>query len=168
MDRRDFAVCAGLFVSIAAVCSGGCGGQSAPAPTSHGPAAPLASSVASSEASRSARRPEPAQVIAPVCDALVPRSAPLEEVASAGPLETHDDIATPSPVSVAAPQAAAEHSVPHSTAQELNRSTVPLSVGVVGRGSELKFTVAGSQPEPVAAEEVADTAENTVESAVEA
>jgi hypothetical protein len=71
-------------------------------------------------------------------------------------------------VSVAAPQAAAEHSVPHSTAQELNRSTVPLSVGVVGRGSELKFTVAGSQPEPVAAEEVADTAENTVESAVEA
>ncbi len=167
MDRKDLAVCAGLFASIAAVCSGGCGGQSAPAPTSQGPTAPLARSVGSLEVSRSAHRPEPApQVIAPVCEALVPQSAPLDDGLPLRAAETSGEVETRAQVAVAAPQAPADEAVPHSTAQELRRSAPQVTLGAVGRmDSELKFAVSGSDPEPApAAEEVEGTA---VESAAE-
>lgn len=170
MDRKDLAVCAGLFVSIAAVCSGGCGGQSAPAPTSQGPTAPLARSVGSLEVSRSAHRPEPApQVIAPVCEALVPQSAPLDDGLPVRAAETSREVETRVPVAVAAPQAPADEAVPHSTAQELRRSAPQVTLGVVGRmDSELKFAVSGNDPEPAPdAEEVEDTSEAAVESAAE-
>ena len=166
MDRKDFAVCAGLFVSIAAVCSGGCGGQSAPAPTSQGPAASLARSVEGSDVSRSARRSEPApQVIAPVCEALVPQRAPLDEGRPVRAAETPREVEARSPVAAAAPQALADEAVPHSTAQELSRSALPVTVGVVGRAdSELKFAISGNDPEPApAVEEAEDNAEAVVE-----
>lgn len=170
MDRKDFAVCAGLLVSIAAVCSGGCGGQSAPAPTSQGPAAPLAHTIQSPEVPRTAYRPEPApQVIAPVCEALVPRSAPLDDVVPARVAETSHEVEAPAPVAAAIPQATADEAVPHSTAQELSRSALPVQVGVAGRAdSELKFTVSHGDPEPApAVEETEDTDEAAVESAAE-
>jgi tetratricopeptide (TPR) repeat protein len=122
------------------------------------------------EVSRSAHRPEPApQVIAPVCEALVPQSAPLDDGLPVRAAETSREVETRAPVAVAAPQAPADEAVPHSTAQELRRSAPQVTLGVVGRmDSELKFAVSGNDPEPApAAEEVEDTSEATVESAAE-
>jgi tetratricopeptide (TPR) repeat protein len=169
MDRKDFAVCAGLFVSLAAVCSGGCGGQSASAPTSQGPPAPLARSIAGSDGSRVVQRPQPApQVVEPVCETLVPQSANVDDVVPVRVAEARRESDGQAPVAVTPPQAPLDEPVPHSSAQELHRSAPTAQVRVVERrDSELSFVVSSSTQEPVA-EEVGDAARAIADRAPEA
>ncbi len=168
MDRTDFAVCAGLFVSLAAICSGGCGGQSAPAPTSQGPAAPLARSIAGPDSSRGAHRPQPApQVVEPVREAFVPQSAIVDDVVPVRVAEASPGTDARVPAIVAPPLVPADEPVPHSTAQELSRSAPGAQVRVVERrDSELSF-VASSGARESASEEVEDTSGEIAGSAAE-